>query len=75
MVPVRTAEDVLVLKWAALHLQASLRMHPACTHTKGNGGCAGATRRAEWLWKAALTVFSTGRTSGAFTDIFPGRIY
>lgn len=46
-VPVWTAEDALVLKWVALHLQALLPLHPACTHTKGYGGCAGATCRAE----------------------------
>lgn len=45
-VPVRAA-DALVLKWVALRLQTELPLHPACTHTRGYGGCAGARKRAE----------------------------
>lgn len=60
-VPVRDAQDALVLKWVTFHLQTQLPQHPACTHTRGNGGCEKARRRAE----AALT-----RTSGPYCFLY-----
>ncbi|EHG1308584.1 hypothetical protein PXH22_004018 [Salmonella enterica] len=46
-----------MLKWVALHLQALLPLHPACTHTKGNGGCASAIRRAESALESGIYHF------------------
>ena len=39
------AENALVLKWVALHLQSLLPQHPACTHLKGHGGWQGCVRQ------------------------------
>lgn len=33
-----SAQDALVLKWAALSLQHQLPLHPSCEHVKGHGG-------------------------------------
>lgn len=47
--PVRDAEDALVLKWVALKLQHYLPLHPSCTHTAGYGGLYRAREQAEFI--------------------------
>ncbi len=45
-----SAHDALVLKWVALHVEASLPRPEHCHHLKGRGGVSGSTRQVAAAW-------------------------